>query len=184
MEEFPEILKIVCSYLNRSDIRYVVVGGIAVMYHGVPRTTVDIDLILQLDDAAIPAFVDFLNSKGFIASADDLRAALDDKSHSTFFFKKSLLRLDIQGVNSEFDRLTLERAISVDLFGSSILIGSAEDTLVNKILFRGEQDMRDALGIITRNQENLDFEYIESTCTMLGIVDLLDEFLKESKNKV
>ncbi|MHA2379848.1 MAG: DUF6036 family nucleotidyltransferase [Candidatus Thorarchaeota archaeon] len=182
MEEFPEILQFVCSYLNESEIQFVVVGGVAVMYHGVPRTTVDIDLIIQIDDAKIPAFVNFLNSKGFTASAEDLRTALNEKSHSTFFFKRSLLRLDIQGVNSEFDRMTLDRAISVDLLGASIMIGSAEDTLVNKILFRGEQDMRDALGILARNHENLDLEYIQSTCTLLGIQDHLDQFLKDSEN--
>jgi hypothetical protein len=183
MEEFPEILQFVCSYLNENEIEYVIVGGVAVMYHGVPRTTVDIDFILKIEDARISAFVDFLNSKGFDASTEGIRAALNEKSHSTTFYKKSLLRLDIQGVYSEFDRLTLERAISVDMFGTSLRIGSVEDTLVNKILFQGEQDMRDALGILKRNHEKLDFEYIQSTCEMLGIRELLEQFLKESKNK-
>ena len=35
MEEFPEILKFVCTYLNENEIDYVIVGGVAVMYHGV-----------------------------------------------------------------------------------------------------------------------------------------------------
>jgi hypothetical protein len=182
MEEFPEILQLVCAYLNENEIDYVIVGGVAVMYHGVPRTTVDIDFILELKDERISAFVEFLNSKGFAASTEDIRVALKEKSHSTSFYKKSLLRLDIQGVNSEFDKSTLERAISVDMFGTSILIGSAEDTLVNKILFQGEQDLRDALGILKRNHENLDFEYIRSTCNMLGILDLLEQFLKDSES--
>ncbi|MFQ5832982.1 MAG: nucleotidyl transferase AbiEii/AbiGii toxin family protein [Candidatus Thorarchaeota archaeon] len=184
MEEFPEILRFVCSYLNEREIRFVVVGGVAVMYHGVPRTTVDIDLIVQFDDAMIPAFVDFLDSKGFAASVEDLRAALDEESHCTFFYKKSLLRLDIQGVNSEFDKMTLDRAISVDLLGASVMIGSAEDTIVNKILFQGEQDMRDALGILARNSENLDFGYIQSACALLGIQDHLDQFLTDYENKL
>ena len=68
MEEFPEILRLVCSYLNENNIDYVVVGGVAVMYHGVPRTTVDIDFIIQIDDQDIPAFDDFLTAKGFNAS--------------------------------------------------------------------------------------------------------------------
>ncbi len=184
MEEFPEILRIVCTYLNESEIQFVVVGGVAVMYHGVPSTTVGIDLILQIDDTMIPGFVDFLTSKGFAASAEDLRTALREKSHATFFFQDSLLRLDIQGVNSEFDRMTLDRAISVDLFDASIRIGSAEDTFANKILFRGEQDMRDALGILTRNRDNLDYEYIRSTCGLLGIQNHLDRFLKDSETMI
>ena len=57
MEEFPEILQFVCTYLNEKEIDYVVVGGVAVMYHGVPRSTVDIDFIFQIDDAEIDPFV-------------------------------------------------------------------------------------------------------------------------------
>ncbi len=180
MEEFPEILQFVCSFLNENEIKYVVVGGLAVMYHGVPRTTVDIDFILQIKDEQIPLLVNFLNSKGFRTSTVDIRAAFDEKSHSTCFFKDSLLRLDIQSVNSEFDQMTLNRAITVDFLGTAAKLGTAEDTLVNKILFQGEQDLRDALGILKRNTENLDFDYIRSTCDKLRIRNLLDKFLKES----
>ena len=183
MEEFPEILQLVCTYLNENNINYVIVGGVAVMYHGVPRTTVDIDLILQMEDEQISPFTEFLNSKGFAASATDIRAAFNEQSHSTSFFRDTLLRLDIQGINSDFDEMTLDRAILVDLFGTSVRIGSAEDALVNKILFQGEQDMRDALGILKRNHENLDFEYIRSTCRILGILDFLEQFLKDSEGK-
>ncbi|MHA2045801.1 MAG: hypothetical protein ACW99G_13480, partial [Candidatus Thorarchaeota archaeon] len=59
-----------------------------------------------------------------------------------------------------------------------------EDTLVNKILFQGEQDLRDALGIFTRNHEKLDIEYIQSISSMLGIQDLLDQFLKDMENRL
>ena len=45
MDEFAEILKYVSAYLNDHEIDYVIVGGVAVMYHGVPRTTVDIDIL-------------------------------------------------------------------------------------------------------------------------------------------
>ena len=184
MEEFQEILQFVSSYLNEHEIDYVIVGGVAVMYHGVPRTTVDIDILLQIEEDLIPSFVDFLNLKGFDASVKDLRSAFKENSHSTVFFKDTLLRLDIQGVNSQFDKMTLDRAILVDLFGVSVKIGSIDDTFINKILFQGEQDLRDALGILKRNPENLDFDYIKSTCVMLGIVDLLEQFLKDSKSKV
>ncbi|MGD9396631.1 MAG: DUF6036 family nucleotidyltransferase [Candidatus Thorarchaeota archaeon] len=182
MEEFPDILQLVCTYLNDNEIEYVIVGGVAVMYHGVPRTTVDIDIILQLEQEQISSFTDFLNTNGFSASIDDIQSAFNEKSHSTSFFKETLLRLDIQGVNSDFDKMTLDRAILVDLFGTTIRLGSAEDTFVNKILFQGEQDLRDALGIFKRNSENLDFNYIQSTCDILGIRKLLDEFLENSEN--
>ncbi|KXH70188.1 MAG: hypothetical protein AM326_01195 [Candidatus Thorarchaeota archaeon SMTZ-45] len=181
MDEFTEILKFVSSYLNDHGIEYVIVGGVAVMYHGVPRTTVDIDILLQIDDAEIDSFSDFLNSKGFNASADDMRSALIEGSYSTIFYMDTLLRLDLQGVISTFDRLTIERAVAIEFLEVSIKLGTAEDTIVNKVLFQGEQDIRDAHGIFQINRERLDMSYIESTCKMLGISDKWNSFLSESE---
>jgi hypothetical protein len=50
MIDIEKVLKDVCDFLNENDLRYVIVGGIAVMYHGVPRTTVNIDLRNQLSE--------------------------------------------------------------------------------------------------------------------------------------
>lgn len=35
---------------NRRKIKYVVGGGLAVNFHGIPRMTYDIDLLVALDD--------------------------------------------------------------------------------------------------------------------------------------
>jgi tRNA nucleotidyltransferase/poly(A) polymerase len=34
--------------LNRAHVRYVVVGGVALVLHGYPRLTVDVDLVVDL----------------------------------------------------------------------------------------------------------------------------------------
>ncbi|MCK4567550.1 MAG: nucleotidyltransferase [Candidatus Thorarchaeota archaeon] len=180
MDEFPEILQYVCSYLNEHNIDYVIVGGVAVMYHGVPRTTVDIDLLLEIDESAIVPFSDFLSSKGFVSSAEDLRAAFAEHAHSTIFYCDSALRLDIQGINSQFDQMTIDRAVSITLFDVILKLGTVEDTLINKILFQGEQDLRDAHGIYRINQELLNLAYIEDTCKMLGIFEKWTDFLTET----
>jgi hypothetical protein len=48
--------------LDRADVRYLVVGGVAVVLHGHPRFTADLDLVLDLDEpntlAAIAALED------------------------------------------------------------------------------------------------------------------------------
>ncbi len=36
--------------LNDSGVRYVVVGGLAVVLHGHPRLTVDVDLVVDFDE--------------------------------------------------------------------------------------------------------------------------------------
>lgn len=169
MTDIEKVLKVVCEFLNENNLRYVIVGGIAVMYHGVPRTTVDIDFIVDMSKTEIELFISFLQSENFDANIQDMIEALDEHTHCTIFVDESLLRLDIQGVISDFDRATLERAIKVEFYDTIISLGSVEDTLINKILFASEQDIRDAAGIFARHKDELDFEYIEKTCETLGI---------------
>ena len=40
-------LQDVFASLNRHDVRYVVIGGIAAVLHGVPRATFDLDLLID-----------------------------------------------------------------------------------------------------------------------------------------
>lgn len=51
--------------LNRKKIKYVVVGGMAVNFHGVPRATYDIDLLLYLEDKNLDKFLSLLKRWGF-----------------------------------------------------------------------------------------------------------------------
>jgi hypothetical protein len=46
-------LELIISTLNDSEVRYLVVGGIAVNAHGYMRLTVDVDLLIQLESANI-----------------------------------------------------------------------------------------------------------------------------------
>lgn len=51
---------LVFAALTKRNVRYLVVGGVAVVLHGVPRFTADIDLVLALDAANVLAALDAL----------------------------------------------------------------------------------------------------------------------------
>jgi hypothetical protein len=51
---------LVFAALTKRNVRYLVVGGVAVVLHGVPRFTADIDLVLSLDRANVLAALDAL----------------------------------------------------------------------------------------------------------------------------
>jgi hypothetical protein len=51
--------------LNELGIRYIVAGGMAVNFHGVPRMTYDIDLILDLENENLSKFLVKVQSWGF-----------------------------------------------------------------------------------------------------------------------
>lgn len=51
--------------MNRSNIKYVVVGGIAVNLHGVPRATADLDLMIKMSASNLFNFLKIMKRLGF-----------------------------------------------------------------------------------------------------------------------
>ena len=61
-----DTLETVFNALNRSGVRYLVAGGIAVNIHGYQRMTADLDLVIQLDTDNIKNAMNCLNQLGYI----------------------------------------------------------------------------------------------------------------------
>lgn len=57
---FDELL----AYLDRSGVRFVVVGGVAVLIQGYPRMTADIDLVIDLDAHNVRRAIEALTARG------------------------------------------------------------------------------------------------------------------------
>ena len=168
--------------LNRENIDYVVVGGLAVNFHGLPRTTMDMDLILQISEDEIPKLAEFLARKGFQVSASGLKRAFEEKTHCTIPDKRSMFRLDIKGIYSEADRRTFERRILFKYKGTKIYIAAAEDLIASKLLYGGEQDLKDAEGIYIRQLGKLDMKYLERICREMGVSGELAKIRRKVKS--
>lgn len=59
--EFSELLKL----LNDHEVRYLVIGGYAVTYHGYPRTTGDLDLWIDRTEENAGRVIEVLREFGF-----------------------------------------------------------------------------------------------------------------------
>ena len=171
MRKIRDILDLVCNFMNENNINYVIVGGIAVLFYGNPRTTMDIDCVIQIDDKNISLFIKFLQENDFFADEEDMRAAFKERSHCTVEDKGTMFRLDIKGIYDEMDERTIKNRKMVKLDDMVIYIASPEDTIANKLLFNREQDVNDAQGIYARQFEVLDMEYLEKVCDKLGVID-------------
>lgn len=178
MRKVEDILKLVCGFLNKNKIEYVIVGGLAVIFYGNPRTTMDIDYVIQLADREIPMLVKFLQENNFFADADNMRAAIKEKSHCTVEDKETMFRLDIKGVYDEMDARVLRNKRKFELENVIIYIASPEDTIANKLLFAREHDIKDALGIYVRQYDNLDMKYLEEVCKKIGVFGALKNLRK------
>lgn len=102
---FEELL----GYLDEAGVRFVVVGGLAVVIQGYARLTADVDLVIDLEPANVRRAVDALTARG-------LRPLLP--VDATDFADESLRREWIETRNLEVFSMRDERnpLLTVDLF--------------------------------------------------------------------
>lgn len=88
-----EAYKNICAQLNRHKVEYLVIGGVAVIAHGYPRSTGDVDFWYR------PTTENYLN---LLTAFKDLGADISDLEKLVFDPRKSFLRIPALGIKTEF----------------------------------------------------------------------------------
>ena len=171
MRNMEDILKLVCKYLNDHNIEYAIIGGVAVIAFGIPRTTMDADYIINMEIEGMKRLAEFLAENGFYSAPLEIEMAVHERSHFTAIEKSSLIRLDIKGVYESSDRRTLHNRRVIEYKGSKMYFASPEDTIAHKLLYGSEQDVKDAEGIYARQLPNLDTGYLEGISEEMGVAE-------------
>lgn len=135
----------VLSALNASRVRYLVVGGVAVVLHGHLRATADLDLVVQLDTGNALEAVRALESLGFRPVAPvPATSFADPKARQSWIEEKGMtvfsmwsdrypgLEVDLF-VSEPLDfNAAYARAVRVQLTSTFATVVSLEDLLALK----------------------------------------------------
>jgi hypothetical protein len=103
--------------LNRSGVTYYLTGSMASNFWGIPRTTHDLDFVVQLPAAAVPRIVQEFSGDFYLEEAA-VRAAYQPPHQFNAIDTRSALKVDFWLPKPEpFDREMLRRRVRVTLFG-------------------------------------------------------------------
>ena len=98
----------VLAALERAGVRYLVVGGVAVVLHGFLRTTADLDLVIQLDPANVRRALDALTDLDYQPRAPVPAASFAEPAIRRQWIREKNLRVFSLGTAGGF--------LEVDLF--------------------------------------------------------------------
>lgn len=167
--------------LNRIGLTYYLTGSMASNYWGIPRTTHDLDFVIQLPPSEVPTVVREFTGDYYIDEAA-VRAAYQPPHQFNAIDTRSALKVDFwlpkQG---PFDREMLRRRVRATLFGEPAWIATAEDVILHKLVWNkitpSERQLGDAAGIVAVQNENLDKAYLEKWAGEIGVVNELNRLL-------
>jgi hypothetical protein len=149
---------------------------------GEPRSTLDIDLVVQMTEADVEPLVAALG-KGFHADAVSLRRAIRERSSSNLIHLQSSTKVDlfIAGA-SPLDAGQMDRRQRVQVAADPnrhLFFYTPEDILLQKLRwYRMENEVsdrqwRDILGILIVQRGRLDEAYLQRRAEALDVTDLL-----------
>lgn len=174
--------------LESVNIPYYVSGGVASSIHGEPRSTRDLDLVIEIQRDQINLLVTTLEAHSYYCPAgavEDLQQGCDGKmlniTHTQTIANADLYITD----NSAFavSQMARRKLLNVEGMPNFWLI-SPEDLLLQKLVWgRGSQSQkqwRDVLGILKLQADFLDYGYLTEWAKNLGLVDLIGQAFAEA----
>jgi hypothetical protein len=159
--EFDDFCRFAFTFLEGQSTRFLVVGGLAVVAVGEPRTTADADAIVFVSPAEAESLVRQAAEAGFDVRAEVERERL--ATTGTMRFRRGRFQLDLITASLPFEETAYGRASVHELFGIRLPFPSPEDLILLKVLAGRDKDMLDATGVVRRHGERLDIAYLEQT---------------------
>jgi hypothetical protein len=174
------LLQLVVDRLEKLKIPYVVTGGLAVSYWGLPRSTHDIDIIIEINssktDEILKAF-----QKDFYISREGIESMLEHNISFNIIHNESGIKIDLWPLNkkdkhkiAEFKRVKKE-----NVFGKKISMISPEDLIITKLQWfqdsnssRHLEDIKSILKI-----SKVDLKYIKNWAEKQLTIKILEKLL-------
>jgi len=183
--EFRHFLKRCISALNLSGVDYVIVGGVLVSIYGEPRTTKDIDVIINIkenEDNKIEKFLKSLNKFELqvLGGKNTIKSSLREKIHFTAFNKSYLYWMDIQGIYSILDEIVFETRKKIKILGENAWVESMEALIVSKLsVYYSEQSLRDVKSILILNKDKINKQLLFKIADKIGVRRRVEEVLNK-----
>ena len=182
-----ETALLVARHLDALDILHTIGGSIASSFAGEPRSTVDIDMVVALEERHVEALVAALSAE-FYVDADALRRAIRTHSSANLIHQRTQMKVDLfVAGGTPLDAGQLGRRLRVDLGdGRYLYVHPPEDILLQKLHWyrRGgevsDRQWRDVAAIVRVQGKTLDRDYLRGSAGVLGVSDLLERALREA----
>lgn len=175
-----ELLPIISRRLTDAGIAHMVVGALASSFHGEPRQTRDIDIVVEADASGLLRFQENLDPNEFYWDAGAMREAIERRSSFNVIDLDSAWKVDLLVRRDRpFSKLELSRRARVELLGSATFVASPEDTIIAKLEWAAQGDserqLRDVAAILGAQAAALDADYLRHWIEELGLHDAWDE---------
>jgi hypothetical protein len=149
---------------------------------GIPRTTHDLDFVLQLAPSQTPALLKAFSDPGYYLDEASVRAAYQPPHQFNLIHIPSALKADFWLLRPvPFEREMFSRRLKDVWFGEPIWLATAEDVILHKLYWNritpSERQLGDVAGVVHVQRSKLDEAYLRHWASELGLSSDLEAAL-------
>jgi hypothetical protein len=173
------------ALLEEHSVDYMVCGSVASIFHGVPRTTQDVDLVVSLTALQARRLAEAIPDDRFYISVDAAVEAVRQRRQFNIIDMETAWKADfIVQKAREFSQQEFARRVQVEFLGTKLWLASAEDTVLAKLEWakqsKSDRQLRDVLGILQVQGAAIDTSYLQRWAVELGVGEELAQALAQS----
>jgi predicted nucleotidyltransferase len=158
------LLAALTSELDRRGLRFMLIGGQAVLLHGQARFTADVDVTLDAGPAALGelrAACDALHLTPVAPASEALEAFVQRTFVLPARHAATGMRVDFIFSTTMYEAEAVARAQRVSVGGFLVPFATAEDLVIHKLFAARPRDLEDIEGIVRRKGGSMDWAYLE-----------------------
>jgi Nucleotidyl transferase AbiEii toxin, Type IV TA system len=169
-----DVFRRIIAALDSAAIRHMLTGSFAGAFHGNPRATQDIDLVIEADEHQVRTFIQSLPTAEYYADEGAALEALRDETQFNIVDLASGWKIDlIMRKSRPFSVEEFGRRRTVDFEGTKLSVATAEDLIIAKLEWakRGESNrqIEDVAMILELRAAELDDAYLRRWVERLGL---------------
>lgn len=156
----------VTSALDRAGIPYMVIGGFANLVWGEPRTTMDVDITVDIHGLGLDAFASWASTVGEVLIDDPV--AFAERARVLPVRTEQGLSVDFILATLPFELAAIGRARPVRIEGTDVRVCGPEDFIIHKVISERARDHEDIVGVLKRQAGNLDLAALDAAVVALA----------------
>jgi len=165
-EELADAAAEAAGLLSGAGVPYMIIGGVANLLWGEPRTTIDVDVSAWVEEDRIEPVVRRLCAGMNALSPDPLAFVRETR---VLPLKTSAgVRVDVTFAVLPVEEEAIRRAVEREIGGRTVRVCTAEDLVLHKIISDRPRDIEDVCGIVRRMGGKLDRAYLDPKVAALA----------------
>lgn len=181
--DFRECLERISQLLRVCETRFYLTGGAAAIAYGDPRTTQDVDVIVDAKALHLrrSLFFEHLRQEGFLFNEQAIQTAITSGSLFQLIDPKSALKFDLYP--RDLVPGGLDRAVEVEVMPGLVLpVASRPDLVISKLIWvsKGSHKSRRDLRQIMLRANEAEKTLVDELANRLKLWTLFCEVLAES----